>query len=167
MTDFPTVSWFWNRVDVGEPEECWPWLGNVRSAKAPYGRFYIGGVGFFAHRFSLLLAKGPPPRNNDHACHTCDNPVCVNPAHLWWGTPQENMADCVQKGRKQMPGRRRIDRALMLKMREQGHTLAEIAQKLNVHPTSVSKALYKIGHGGALYGNQHRRPLRALAAQEG
>lgn len=166
MADLPDAQWFWDKVDIRGPEECWLWMGNVRSKESPYGRFFISRQSVQAHRFSLLLSKGPPPRNSDQACHSCDNPRCVNPSHLWWGTALENVQDCVAKGRKQFPNRRKIDRSLVREMRANGATLKEIAEHIGVNPSSISKALYKIGAGGALYGNQHRKPLRARAAAQ-
>lgn len=161
MTDFPSVDWFWRNVAVAGEDDCWPWLGSVRAIDDPYGRFHISGGAVSAHRFALLLAEGPPPRGSNLACHTCDNPICVNPKHLWWGSPKENDADCVRKGRKQAPHRRLIDRTVMLRMRADGHTIQEIARHFGVGHSSISKALYKIGHGGRIYSNQHRHPLRA------
>ena len=75
---------------------CWLWIG----AKKPsgYGNFYMLGRYETAHRASWLLFKGPIPAGR-YVMHKCDNPPCVNPAHLSVGTPKANQDDCRAKGR--------------------------------------------------------------------
>lgn len=89
---------FWPRVAVGAPDSCWRWNGSA--LPRGYGRFYPSkGVGLYAHRFSWELANGRPVPAGLHVMHACDNPACVNPAHLSVGTRSDNMRDCVAKGR--------------------------------------------------------------------
>lgn len=89
---------FWQRVERGDAAACWPWRGSM--LPKGYGRFYPAeGVGLYAHRVSWEIANGRPVPDGLHVMHACDNPRCVNPAHLSVGTRSDNMRDCVAKGR--------------------------------------------------------------------
>lgn len=88
---------FWAKVDKRGPDECWPW--RERLNRKGYGSFAVRGHGYNASRFSLVLASGFEPDRTLHACHSCDNPKCCNPAHLRWATHAENMRDAVERGR--------------------------------------------------------------------
>jgi len=92
----PTIR-FWSKVQKGETEnDCWKWLG---STKKKYGQFYITHSDWIsAHRFSWTLHFGEIPHGM-YICHSCDNPPCVNPKHLWVGTQKENIGDMIKKGR--------------------------------------------------------------------
>lgn len=85
---------FWKRVV--KTNTCWIWNGKM--AGNGYGQFLINYKGKYAHRFSYELHKGEIPKGLC-VCHTCDNPPCVNPNHLWLGTRKQNSQDMTRKGR--------------------------------------------------------------------
>jgi hypothetical protein len=100
-----TPDVLWEKVDVKQPHECWLWKG-YKNAEG-YGRTWINGNGYYAHRviFNLvhpnLIQLSAPKSTHDSGflLHTCDNPSCCNPLHLFIGTHADNMADKVAKGR--------------------------------------------------------------------
>lgn len=97
-THAPPEVRFWRFVDKRGPSECWLYR---RYGNENYGRFSIGPRGaasVLAHRFSYEMHVGPIP-SGMLVMHTCDQPFCVNPAHLKLGTPRENTADMMRKGR--------------------------------------------------------------------
>ncbi len=93
------VDEFWLDVKVGLARQCWPWIGKYTSS-AGYGLFRTdGGWLGFAHRESFRRCRGPIV-DGLWVLHRCDNPPCVNPSHLFLGTPTDNVRDSMAKGRR-------------------------------------------------------------------
>lgn len=89
---------FWKKVQKQSNEECWPWLGGCGGRYRRGTIKYLGKM-IYASRISWLLAFGQLPDTDKQVLHTCDNPNCVNPKHLWLGTQKDNMQDASTKGR--------------------------------------------------------------------
>lgn len=96
----PVEKRFWEKVDKEAKNGCWEWTG-ARQRKG-YGVLKVDGKAIAMHRYSYELHCGPIPAGM-MVCHACDNPCCVNPAHLFLGTPADNMTDKVSKGRAKGP----------------------------------------------------------------
>lgn len=80
---------------------CWLWEGSTQSRG--YGDFRAFNKHRTAHRASYEAHVGPIP-DGMQVCHRCDVRACCNPAHLFLGTNNDNIADAVAKGRKKLPG---------------------------------------------------------------
>ncbi len=83
-----------------EENGCWNWLGTTYRGGYGHFRRKINGkwVMYKAHRYSCEITKGPCPEGM-FVCHTCDNPGCVNPDHLYFGTPTDNHWDMRERER--------------------------------------------------------------------
>lgn len=91
---------FWSKVNKDAPNGCWEWTASKNNMG--YGMFSCRALGYhdkkLAHRLSYTASKGDIP-DGLHIMHACDNPACVNPAHLSAGTRSDNMRDCANKFR--------------------------------------------------------------------
>ena len=93
---------FWKKVDRKGDDDCWLWTAATVAGPPPcfirYG--FIGTAQGMerAHQVSYRLNVGPVPPGMC-VCHECDEPLCVNPKHLWLGTRKQNNQDMIEKGR--------------------------------------------------------------------
>jgi hypothetical protein len=124
-------------------EKCWFWTG--LKTWDGYGVMGIGRRQYRAHRISYEVFHGIQA-DGFSVCHRCDNPICVNPDHLFLGSPKDNTQDMIQKGRKflmideQHPNTKitHQNRRLIISRRNNGEKLTEIANDYNVSFQTIS-----------------------------
>ena len=125
---------------VEKTESCWLWTG----AQHPrgYGAFR-GAVTNKAHRFSYLYFKGSIP-DGMCVCHTCDNPKCVRPTHLFLGTKKDNNQDAAAKGRSTMHNAKLTEEKVLAihKMAEEGVSQGKIGRNFGVGQATIWKILH-------------------------
>ena len=109
QNDLTQEDRFWLVMkDVPRPESgCWVWVGTV--AGNGYGKIQYSKGRYQAHRVSYAIFHGPLSPELQ-VCHTCDNPPCVNPDHLYQGTAMDNSRDMVMRDRHKGPTRKLLAR---------------------------------------------------------
>ena len=127
-----------------DPESgCWIWRNPTNRDR---GQIRVDGRTQLACRVTWKAYRGPIPRGK-HVLHSCDNPRCVNPAHLWVGSHRDNMADKKAKGRAhRLPGQKHPMAKLTNKQAREIYALArmggitqrEIGEKYGVTNCTVS-----------------------------
>ena len=88
---------FLARINRVAPSDCWEWSGTLTSDG--YGAITIKGVIYRAHRLTWMITHGKTLKRHEFVCHSCDNPPCCNPSHLWVGSSSDNLKDAMSKGR--------------------------------------------------------------------
>ena len=131
---------FWSKVR--KKEGCWEWLA-CKNAYG-YGKFAFNGSWRLAHRVALELA-GERVSYGMEVCHSCDNPACVNPSHLFIATHAENMADMAAKGRASRQAGQRNPKSILTedqvrKIRSSNATPKDLAEHYGVTRTAIYDA---------------------------
>lgn len=129
----------WSAVRIGlGVDDCWIWT----SGKTTHGYGTVRGQ--LAHRAAWMREHGPIPEGLG-VLHRCDNPPCVRPDHLFLGTPKDNKADCVSKGRHAWGenfGTSKLtnEKAAEVKtLLSQGVGVCEVARRFGMSSTAISE----------------------------
>lgn len=125
------------------PDGCWYWTG-AYFCSDKRGRLQVDGKSRIAYRLTYALMFGPIPEGK-FLCHTCDNPKCVNPHHLFVGTAMDNSQDMKRKGRTRNmpkgvkhPGAKLNDEKVLEIRSLKGLTHGEIAEMYSVSGSLIS-----------------------------
>lgn len=137
----PQQTDFFRHVEFIPESGCWIWMRSVNSDG--YGQVWVGAKSWGAHRLSYALFNGPIPAGAS-ILHRCDVRCCVNPAHLFVGSQQENIADMIEKRRHRVPRGRDHARAKLTEdqvraIRADPRKLKEIAADYGVHFSLIGK----------------------------
>lgn len=129
---------FWAKVN--KSSGCWEWTAYTDSWG--YGRFQVKGKSKLAHRISYLLEHRVLPADLK-VCHTCDNPKCVNPSHLFLGTDADNVKDRDSKGRRKplqgvRHGRAKLSEQDVLGIRNSTLSHVTLAKQYGVSAVQIS-----------------------------
>jgi hypothetical protein len=111
---------------------CWIWKA---SRRGKYGCFSYKSKAIDAHRWSYLRWNGHIPEGM-FVCHKCDNPLCVNPEHLFLGTHEENMKDASRKGRL---NQRKLTERQVFNIRMSNLSNQQLARKYGVWDSTIRR----------------------------
>jgi hypothetical protein len=138
----PLEDRFWEKVDKGDPDECWEWQG--AKLVNGYGRIAINSSGQVesAHRVAYVLGGKGSIEKGLFVCHACDNPSCVNPNHLFLGTAKENTQDMIKKGRNdnrkgENSAVNKLNEEQVLAIREDPRSTRAIAKEFGLGASTV------------------------------
>jgi hypothetical protein len=144
------VDRFWSHVDRRDSSECWNWTAYT-GKRHLYGQMRLTGRGgkmVRAPKFSWILHNGLIP-NGLYILHTCDNPKCVNPNHLFLGDQKANMDDMKKKGRDnkakgEKTGKAKLTSNKIIEIRglfESGISRKDIAYMFNVSYSLIKQII--------------------------
>lgn len=122
---------------------CFEWIGckNERG----YGVIHLDNKNTYTHRVSWILTNGPI-LNGMFVLHRCDNPSCVNPDHLFLGTPKDNIQDMFSKGRDMHTKGFKYSEKTKSKMSESGkHKVFSKSHKENLSKSQMGRTAWNKG----------------------
>jgi hypothetical protein len=132
------VDRFIGRIRIGSG--CWEWTGTTTGTPG-YGLFYVcRDKRILAHRVSWIVWRGGLIPDGQFVCHHCDNRLCVRPGHLFLGTPSDNMADKVKKGRQsrcENAGTAVLTREQVLEIRRSSVSIRKMAAAFGVNKSTI------------------------------
>lgn len=141
---------------TNKSDDCWLWTG---ANFGRYGAFYFEKKTIGAHTYAYSRIHGEIPKGI-FVCHRCDNPLCVNPDHLFLGTPKDNTKDMMSKGRGKWP---RGDRHHLAKLSEKdiseirdlqrAMSQSQIARHYGVSQSQISNICTGSKHGRVSFHN--------------
>ena len=129
---------------VSQSDACIMWPYSMRGANRPYGSMYDpeDKKSHTASRWVCEKAHGKPFKSA-HACHSCNNPQCVNPRHLRWGSSKDNVQDAVKSGRRATGEKAplaKLTDALVVEMRKSTESHVYWSKRLGVSTRNVRMA---------------------------
>ena len=136
---------FWNKVEI--TDDCWLWTAATTSNG--YGSFGLNGCVVYAHRFAYELCIGQIPEDQQ-VLHSCDNPPCCNPAHLFLGSHADNMADMATKHRNRFGVSHHNAKLSDIKVAQiragyaAGETQRTLAKKYCVNQSCISRSICRL-----------------------
>jgi len=101
IPEYKIVERIMYRTRLDRATGCWMWQGSTTGSGYPDCRY--NGTHRYVHRLMHIIHNGHLSDEKPFVCHTCDNPQCVNPEHLWAGSHTDNIQDAADKGRVPTP----------------------------------------------------------------
>ena len=127
-------------VRVASGDRCWLWIGGT-SRNKKHRRPYFRNKPAYRYIYEQAVR---PLGSGELLCHKCDNPMCVNPSHLFVGSKSDNMRDAIAKGRPVgRPPKRHPLADRMVAMREIGLSVCQIAKSLGLDRSTIRWHLSK------------------------
>lgn len=136
FADAVAVTQFWSLVD--QDGDCWEWKGDTD--RNGYGVFFWRGKRHGAHTLALSFSTGEARLPDLDTCHSCDNPGCVNPAHLRFDTRLSNVHDMHTRGRAARGGRLTPEQVKTIRdRRAAGARQKDLARDFGVSASLISQ----------------------------
>lgn len=154
---------FFQKLHRDKADCCWPWKGG--SGSFGHGRFRIGKHLYSPHRIAFTIANGPIKDRRAYVLHTCDNPACCNPAHLYLGTPKDNVRDMRERGRR-VTGNKRSFQPTAEQLSEiltSSESATALGERYGVHRHMINRIRRENGIDTTDYQANSRRKAEAAA----